>query len=670
MIASIDIGTSYSSICILGADGRPQPVDISTGASMFGDKYSLPSAVFVEDGGSIVVGQAAMNSRKHKPQNFHMEFKRNLGEDIPILLGERRFRPEELYTELFRHMKARAEKLTGEFIEKAYLTYPASYGQKRRERLCAAANAAGLFELELVDEPTAAAMCYCAEGYVKDGQILLVYDFGGGTFDVSLIQYKDGTFQLLSEPLGLERCGGMDIDYLIAADMRKAIEQELPGAWGGLQRNSGRFLRFASQISELAVKAKHHLSDANCFEEYIEVGMDDVRYQLTAERFNGMIASLVGDTLQICRRALDEAGVSTPEVSAVLMVGGTSRIPLVQEMARKITGAPALCAANLELIVAQGALTYRQYQKEEKTHQEAEEKARREETEKRARQEEAAQAVYDRAMARLDIRQKRDAQEKSPALSAEQCFRDGLQLYQSGQIDMGLALIRRAADLGHGKAAFHLGQHYASKDRAQSVRWYRKAANLGNENAIKQLNKIDETLKAPNSDMEPRLSEKMLCQGMELERRQDLYEAAQCYRRAADSGSTAAAEKLENVLKKIKAQELARGFAKAEAQKGNKNIISTKQKQQTPERYTLTIERANQWFLWNPAIKVCIDGSLNYAVENGQAINVTLPAGQHHAHMQCTFRRRDADISLTSNARLFIQWNRVTGEIEATVSTQ
>ena len=170
--------------------------------------------------------------------------------------------------------------------------------------------------------------------------------------------------------------------------------------------------------------------------------------------------------------------------------------------------------------------------------------------------------------------------------------------------------------------------------------------------------------------MEPRLSEKMLRQGMELERRQDLYEAAQCYRRAADSGSTAAAEKLENVLKKIKAQELARGFAKAEAQKGNKNIISTKQKQQTPERYTLTIERANQWFLWNPAIKVCIDGSLNYAVENGQAINVTLPAGQHHAHMQCTFRRRDADISLTSNARLFIQWNRVTGEIEATVSTQ
>ena len=280
----------------------------------------------MEDNGNILVGQAAMNSRRHKPQNFHKEFKRNLGEEIPFLLGERSFRPEELYTELFRHMKLRAEKLTGEPIEKAYLTYPASYGAKRREKLCSAAKAAGLFELELVDEPTAAAMCYCAEGYIKDGQTLLVYDFGGGTFDVSLIRYENGKFELLSEPLGLERCGGMDIDYLIAADIREAIEKELPGTWDSLQKNPSRFMRFTSQLNELAVKAKHHLSDANSFEEYIEVGMDDVHYQLTLERFNGMIASLVGQTLQTCRRALDEAGAAPSEISAVLMVGGTSRI--------------------------------------------------------------------------------------------------------------------------------------------------------------------------------------------------------------------------------------------------------------------------------------------------------------------------------------------------------
>ena len=358
MVVSIDIGTSYSSICMLGLDGKAHPVDISTGASMFGSKFSLPSAVFVEDSGNVVVGQAALNSRKRKPQNFYMGFKRNLGENIPILLGERSFRPEELYIELFRHMKARAEEVSGERVEKAFLTYPASYGKQRKDKLCAAARTAGLFDLELVDEPTAAAMCYCAEGYVKDGQTLLVYDFGGGTFDVSLLRYENGGFELLAEPVGLERCGGMDIDYLIASDMREAINKELPGTWDELQKNERRFQRLTSQLSELAVKAKHHLSSAGVFEDYLTVDLDDVNYQITVERFNGMIAPLVGQTIQTCRRALDEAQVSLADVSAVLMVGGTSRIPLVKEMAKKIAGKPTLCAADLELAVAQGALVH------------------------------------------------------------------------------------------------------------------------------------------------------------------------------------------------------------------------------------------------------------------------------------------------------------------------
>ena len=162
-------------------------------------------------------------------------------------------------------------------------------------------------------------MCYCAEGYIKDGQTLLVYDFGGGTFDVSLIKYQNNEFQPLSEPMGLERCGGMDIDYLIAQDMRETIETEIPGSWDNLQKNQNRFLRFTSQINELAVKAKHHLSSASLFEEYIEMGMDDVPYQLTVARLNEMIAPLVGQTIPTCRRALEEAGVSASELSAVLM---------------------------------------------------------------------------------------------------------------------------------------------------------------------------------------------------------------------------------------------------------------------------------------------------------------------------------------------------------------
>ena len=467
MIVSIDIGTSYSSICMLGPDGKAHPVDISTGASMFGSKYSLPSAVFVEDDGNILVGQAAMNSRKHKPQNFHKEFKRDLGQDIPVLLGGRSFKPEELYTELFRHMKERAEKLTEEPIDRAYLTYPASYGKQRREKLCAAANAAGLFDLELVDEPTAAAMCYCAEGYVKDGQTLLVYDFGGGTFDVSLIRYENGTFQLLAEPVGLEQCGGMDIDYLIASDMRQAIEKELPGAWGELEKNENRFRRFASQLSECAVKAKHHLSSANSFEEYIEVGMDDVRYQLDTERFNAMIASLVGQTVQTCRRALDEAGVAASEVSAVLLVGGTSRIPLVQEMAGKITGKPALCAADLELIVAQGALMYR----ETRT---APEKA------------EAPEETGQETQAPEEPEEPEDA---GQAARAGEYFKLGESAEEQQKWEEAAEYYRKAAEAGNVNAMFALGVCYAKgqgvlRDDGQSAQWLRKAAELGYVNAM------------------------------------------------------------------------------------------------------------------------------------------------------------------------------------------
>ncbi len=399
MIVSIDIGTSYSSICILGPDGKAQPVDISTGASMFGSKYSMPTAVFVEEDGSIQVGQAALNSRRHTPQNFRMEFKRNLGEDTPILLGGRSFKPEDLYTEIFRHMKERAEKVTGEPVGRAILTYPASYGEMRREKLCIAAKAAGLFDLQLVDEPTAAAMCYCAQGYVRDGQALLVYDFGGGTFDASLIRYENGKFRLLAEPAGLERCGGMDIDYLIARDMREAVEKEYPGTWDGMKKNQRRFMRFTSQLNEMAVKAKHHLSDAGAFNEYIDLGMDDVDYRLTREQFNQMAASLLGQTVQVCQKLLRDAQMSPSDLSAVLLVGGTSRIPLVQEMAGKIMGKPPLCAADLELSVVRGALMYlhkqEEIEREQKKRQEAKEleekeKRRKEAEERERKQREAA----------------------------------------------------------------------------------------------------------------------------------------------------------------------------------------------------------------------------------------------------------------------------------------
>ena len=357
MVVSIDIGTSYSSISALGPDGKAHPVEIGTGASMFGSKFSLPSAVFVEENGEILVGQAAVNQKKLAPARFRMEFKRNLGEAVPIVLGNKSFLPEQLYTELIRHMKREAEKTGEDSIECAYMTFPASYGKAKKDKLIGAARAAGLFNVQLVEEPTAAAMSYCAAGYVHDGQTLLTYDFGGGTFDAALLRYEGGAFKLLTEPLGLPDCGGVDMDRVIFQDMISKVSPEIMTT---LMKNPVNMMRFSSQLGELAVKAKHHLSFAEAFQEYIPVGFDVIPYELSREKFNGMIAALTGDTIDICRKMVEQAGMQISDLSSVLMVGGTSRVPLVREMVKQMAGSvPVYSAADLDLAVAQGALNYR-----------------------------------------------------------------------------------------------------------------------------------------------------------------------------------------------------------------------------------------------------------------------------------------------------------------------
>lgn len=326
---------------------------------MYGNKYSLPSAVFLEDDGRLLVGQAAMNSRKKKPQNFRMEFKRDLGQEIPVLIGNKSFMPEALYTEFFRHMSACVKKVSDEPIEKAYITYPAAFGKQKQQKIISAAKVAGLFNIELVDEPTAAAMSCHAKQDWKDGENLLIYDFGGGTFDVSLLTFKNQKFELLAQPRGLEHCGGIDMDRMIFGDMLGRIDAKTLEL---MKENPLKQRRFQNQLAELAVRAKHHLSSADIFEDYIEAAMEDIPYTLTIEYFNGMIAGMVGQTVEACRDLIKTAGIDVKDLSLILMVGGTSRVPLVQKMVGQFAGGvPVHCAEDMELAIARGALAMENY---------------------------------------------------------------------------------------------------------------------------------------------------------------------------------------------------------------------------------------------------------------------------------------------------------------------
>lgn len=489
MIISIDIGTSYSSICYLDTDGKAKMIEIGTGISMYGNKYSIPSAVYLEEDGNVCIGQAAMNSRIIKPQNFKAEFKRDLGQDIPVYLGDKKYMPEDFYVIFFQHMKQCVEKkMPGETIEKTYITYPASYGKKKKEKLLDAASKAGLFQVELVDEPTSAAMCYCAQGLLKDGQNLLIYDFGGGTFDVSLLRYQNGRFQLLEEPDGLERCGGVDIDRIIFQDIMGIID---PGLMDMIRQRADYYQKFQCQILEMAIKAKEQLSSSDIYNDTVQVGFDALGYSLTREHFNYLIAKVLGDTVSLCRDMIDRAGLEGAEMPVILLVGGSSRIPLVKEMLQKVVCKEMILEIeNPDLAVATGAIQLQ-------TIRSAMENADKQETDEEKNlsdemPEERKGNVSDEMPEESEDNVSDEISDNSQTDWAEEYYSMGCRYYKGEDFEKDIVKavqwFDKAAGLGHPMAQFMLGRclmygEGIAKDEKQALEWYEKAGDNGVKDA-------------------------------------------------------------------------------------------------------------------------------------------------------------------------------------------
>jgi len=354
MKVGIDLGTSYSSISILNKEGKAEPVNVSTGISVFGDNYSLPSAVFAENG-KLIVGQAAIVSRMKNLENFKSEFKRDLGQNIPYQLGEMQLMPDDLYRELFIHLKKCAEQYAGESIQLACITHPANYNDRKKVLVINAAKKAGLLNVVLLDEPTAAAIHYCNNQKLVEGNRMLVYDFGGGTFDVALIEHKNGKFESLTPSVGVEHCGGIDIDRIVFDDIIRSIKAEHINQ---IKSNPVNLKRFKAKLNEISVKAKHHLSATEHYAEDIEIGFEYQNYEINRSRFNALISALIDETMACSNQIIKNAGMKIAEIDTLLLVGGTSRIPLVRERLEKITGKNLQVNVNLELAVSMGAALY------------------------------------------------------------------------------------------------------------------------------------------------------------------------------------------------------------------------------------------------------------------------------------------------------------------------
>jgi len=351
----IDFGTCFSSAAYL-TDGTlhavKEPIRLG---------YSHPTSVYLEENGSMLVGQAAENKRRNL-ERYKADFKRDFGQTTPYKLGDRSFRPEELATAVFAKLKTGADAMTHTSTTTAIVTLPVSFGKHKADLLRKAAVAAGFDsgQITLVGEPMAAATYYLLKQdkseRVREGDLVLVYDLGGGTFDTALVRRKGNGFEQMGEPMGIEHCGGRDFDRAIAQDFLNGCSSETRGL---LMATSEQARRAQRELQEFCVKVKHDLSETKEVEHDLLLPLlEPESYKLTRCRFNEMVAPFVSETVATAEGLVRKCAVNMNDVSLVLMVGGSCRIPFVGAEIQRRLSRPVAMVDEPELAVALGAALY------------------------------------------------------------------------------------------------------------------------------------------------------------------------------------------------------------------------------------------------------------------------------------------------------------------------
>ncbi|BAY91309.1 MULTISPECIES: Hsp70 family protein [unclassified Tolypothrix] len=350
MLLGIDFGTCNSSAALMLNGSLKLVKEPIKGG------YSFPSCVYLTEQGEMLVGVAADNNRLRDIGRHRQEFKRELGTNEPYELGDRFVLPEELVAEVLRKLKSEAEKMLPPgrgAIKNAVITVPATYQQHKRSLMQKAAQAAGFISVRLIEEPVAAATYYAHQNLLKPGEIILVYDLGGGTFDATLIKKQGSTFKILATPTGLEDCGGTDFDKKIYQHLKGRCSQALRE-----QLEQKQSLLAKVQVFGRCIDIKHQLSEAREASIHIPVLGQVESYHLTRMDFNQMIAPYIDHTIAVCDQLLQAAGIEWKEVSQVLLVGGSCRIPYVKTAVENKLGHSPLLVDEPELAVCQGAAIY------------------------------------------------------------------------------------------------------------------------------------------------------------------------------------------------------------------------------------------------------------------------------------------------------------------------
>ncbi len=343
-IIGIDLGTTNS--CVAVMEGGEAAVI----ANAEGNR-TTPSVVAFSKEGERMVGQVAKRQAVTNPDRTVISIKREMGSDYKVTVDGKNYTPQEISAMVLQKLKSDAEAYLGESVSEAVITVPAYFTDAQRQATKDAGRIAGLDVKRIINEPTAAALAYGIDK--ENDQKIMVYDLGGGTFDVSILEIGDGVIEVLATA-GNNRLGGDDFDKAImdwmAEEFKKDTGIDLTGDKVAMQR-----------LKEAAEKAKIELSgvtSSNINLPYITAdatGPKHLDLTLTRAKFDQLTTHLVDATSGPVKQAMSDAGLTGSDISKVLMVGGSSRIPAVQEMVKKLTGKEGFKGINPDECVAMGA---------------------------------------------------------------------------------------------------------------------------------------------------------------------------------------------------------------------------------------------------------------------------------------------------------------------------
>ncbi|PIN73249.1 molecular chaperone DnaK [Candidatus Woesearchaeota archaeon CG10_big_fil_rev_8_21_14_0_10_45_16] len=340
----IDLGTTFSAIAVLEG-GKPTIITNSEGTR------TTPSVVHIKDE-EIIVGQVARNQAIVDPSHTIRSIKRKMGTSEKVEIDGKEYTPEQVSAMILQKLKRDAEAYLGQPVKNAVITVPAYFNDSQRQATKAAGEIAGLNVLRIINEPTAASLAYGLDRQEKEHTVL-VFDFGGGTFDVSILELGDGVFEVKSTS-GDNMLGGDDVDEVIMDHLidtfKKSTGIDLNNDATAMQR-----LKEAAEKAKIELSSKAKVEISIPFITADQNGPKHIKDELTRAKFEELIATILKRLETPVRQSLKDADLTADKIDKVIFVGGSTRIPAVQDLVRKITGKEGDKSVNPDEAVAVGA---------------------------------------------------------------------------------------------------------------------------------------------------------------------------------------------------------------------------------------------------------------------------------------------------------------------------